>query len=104
MSNKSKKNNYLLDKKDLSQIEDLITSYHDDSSIELEISFRNIDYANYMRIIKYYIAHTNEKNITSQNMLDISIILSDKNTYRVSLFDIDNNIDNFLQTFSNKKN
>jgi len=93
--------NKILTKEQLEQIETMIKKLNKnkDQTIELEVSFKSIDYANYMRIIEYYIDNISGDKISSVNSLDVSITLADNNTYRVSISD-ENEIESFLQKFS----
>ena len=89
--------NNILSDEDFSKIEHMVKNQN--KSSEFEVSFRNINYSNYVRIIEYYIDVTDKNNLSSSNSLDISVILSDGNTYRTSFFGSDY-IENFLQKFS----
>lgn len=93
----------IFNKDDIAKINKMIKDFKKDKTIELEISFRNINYSNYMRIIQHYVEIAEESDISSQNSLDISIILDDKNNYRASLLDSDE-IDIFIQKFSRATN
>ena len=86
----------------LFQIEKMIEKFNKNKNIELEVSFKKITYLNYVRISKIYINATDEQNISSHDSLDISIILPDKNTYRISILDADL-IQEFIQNFSKTK-
>ena len=98
MANKIKQSdNYdIYQKEEITRITDMIKNFKKDKNIELEISFRNINYSNYMRITGYYVDLVDEKDISAQNSLDISITLQDGNTYRVSILDADK-INLFIQ-------
>jgi SAM-dependent methyltransferase len=102
MANKIKQTNIfdnILTDDEYTKIESMIKKFHKTNDMELEVSFRNVDYPSYMRISQYLIDNVDEKNISAQNSLDISIILVDGNTYRVSIYENDD-IDLFIQKFS----
>lgn len=81
---------------DNTRIKQFIDIFKTNKTYELEVAFKNIDYPNYMRIIDYYIK--TEKDITESTSLDISIMLPENNTYRISLLD-DDLYNKFLQTY-----
>ena len=87
------------DPSNISKIDVMIKDFKKDKNVELEVSYKGINYSNYMRIIEYYVDLTDEKNISSQNSLDISIMLHDGNNYRVSIMNSDK-IDEFIQKYS----
>jgi len=91
--------NKLLSSDEYAQIESMIDKFKKDKHIELEVSFRNINYSNYMRISEHYVNVTPEDKISAIQSLDISIMLPDDNTYRVSLMDSDL-IENFTAKFA----
>ena len=101
MTNKTKQaNNYdILNEEEMSKIEKMINKLKKNSEIELEVSFRNINYPTYMRVIQHYINMTTDENITSVNSLDISILMPDGNTYRVGIMD-EAEIDTFTKKYS----
>ncbi|BCS83173.1 putative mRNA-capping enzyme [Cotonvirus japonicus] len=102
MATKIKKNNnntIIFDNDTINQINVMLKDFSTNKDLEFEISFRNIDYPNYMRICEHYIDVTDRSDIESTNSLDINVTLTDLNTYRVSLYDSDD-IDNFIQKFS----
>lgn len=82
-----------------SNIEQMVNTFKKSKNQELEVSFRNVNYSNYMRIIEHYIDMVPEDKITSTDSLDISIMLTDGNTYRVSLFDKDL-VENFIKKYT----
>jgi len=77
--------NTILTEDNKSQINEMINSSKKDASQELEVSFRGINYADYIKIVEKYVNNVNENDISGTESLDISIMLSNKNTYRVSL-------------------
>lgn len=89
----------ILTNEDLNKIKDIIKKFVKDENMELEVSFKNINYANYMRISEIYVNMVPEENISSLDSLDISIMLEDGNTYRVSILN-DNKIQDFIEQFS----
>ena len=91
-----------LTEEEYKQIESMLKEFKKDKDIELEVSFRNVDYANFMRISTHYVDIVDEKNISNSNSLDISIMLKDGNTYRVSIMDADK-INSFIQNFMKSK-
>jgi len=105
MTNKSNQVNIydILGKDNIASIEKMINGFKKGSGVELEVSYRNIDYPTYMRVIQHYIDVTTEDGITSQNSLDISVSLPEKNTYRVSIVD-EEEIDAFTKRYSGSKN
>ena len=90
-------------KDEISRMDGMVQKFKKDKNMELEVSFRNINYSNYMRITEYYIDVTDEKNIISQNSLDISILLENGNIYRVSILNSDI-IDTFIQKYLRSNN
>lgn len=102
-NNKTNIFNNVLGKEENKQIEIMITEFNKNKNAELEVSFKNIDYSNFMRILDHYINFVNETEIETMNSLDISIILTDGNTYRVSILDSDE-INKFIQNFTKSKN
>lgn len=90
-------NNILTDE-NYAKIENMIRRFNKDKNLEFEVSFRNINYANYMRISEEYVNMVNEEDISSQDSLDISIMLTDGNTYRISILD-NKKIEKFIQRF-----
>src|SRR5437870_549140 len=105
MANKIKHTDFLdniLTEEEINQIQTMLKNFRSGKDIELEVSFRNISYSNYMRIIEKYVDMVNEDDISEQTSLDISIVLPDGNTYRISLLD-DTQITSFLQRFTKSK-
>lgn len=96
------KNMLDLSEKDLDTIKNIIKSYVSDKLTELEISFRNIQYPEYVRLVEKYIDLSNENAITSSVTLDINIEQPDKNVYRISLIG-DEIITDFVRRFANAK-
>ena len=84
---------------DKNEIKKMLNDYAKGTNLEFEVSFKNINYPNYMRISEYYVNATDKDNINTSNSLDISIVFSDKNVYRVSLLD-ENEIENFLTRYA----
>lgn len=89
----------ILTKKDFSHIEKMIDNFKKDKSLELEVSFRNVNYSNYMRIIEHFVNVVDENNISSEDSLDISVILPEGNNYRTSLIS-NEQINDFFQKYS----
>lgn len=79
-------------------IEQMIVVNKEDELQELEVSFKKINYPNYLRIVEHYINNIDEKNISSFNSLDIIVTLTSGNNYRVSLMD-EILIDSFINTY-----
>lgn len=77
----------ILSSEHYAQIEEMLSNFKKDKNLEFEVSFKNISYITYINICKQYINLTD--NITSQTSLDASIILENRNTYRVSFLDED---------------
>lgn len=103
---KTKNNNDLLNfmrkiltKEELDQIDNMIKIFKKNKDMELEVSFRNINYPTYIRVSEYYVNLTDEKDISSSDSLDISIILENGNTYRTSILG-QVHIENFLKKFT----
>lgn len=110
MANKIKKTNILddfltnilddfLTNEQFDQIDNMVKEFKKDKSFELEVSFKGINYPDYMRIIEYYVDLVDEDKINSSDYLDISINLSNGNTYRISMFDT-SEIENFLKKYA----
>lgn len=85
----------------IKKIEDMLNNFKKRKSMEFEISFREIYYQDYIRIIEKYVDITKEENISSVDSLDISIILENGNVYRVSILD-PKIADSFIKNFSDK--
>jgi len=105
MSNKIKQPNIfdnILNNEQYAQIENMLNEFKKSKDMEFEVSFRNISYADYIRISEHYVNIISEDDIVAHNSLDISIILSDGNTYRVSISGT-NQIEDFIQSYSNEK-
>ena len=79
-------------------ISKMIDLHNKDKQYELEISFRNLSYVNYLRIIEYYINLVDENKITTVDSLDINILLDDGNTYRISMHD-QTDIETFIKKY-----
>ncbi|AEQ33424.1 mRNA cap guanine-N7 methyltransferase [Megavirus chiliensis] len=84
----------------ISRIDNMINYFKKNKNIEFEISFRKINYTDYIRISEHYVNLSNDINHTVS--LDISMIYSDGNVYRVSLLN-DEKINNFLSKYSKLK-
>ncbi len=91
----------ILSENDLKYIDDMINTFKKNKNLELEVSFKGTNYVNYLRMIEHYVDITDKNKITSAESLDISIILSDGNSYRISMFDGDDR-EKFVQTFQNQ--
>ncbi len=105
MSNKTKHRNIfddILTDEQYAKIEEMTKKYQKTTDTELEVSFKNINYSTHMRISEYLVNNTNEKDISAQSSLDISIIMVGGNTYRVSILD-NENIEEFIQKFSRSR-
>lgn len=76
------------------QIEEMISSMGKNK--EFEVSFRNISYPDYIRIVEYYV---NQIDYSSTDSLDIIINLVDGNNYRASLLNMDM-INDFINKYS----
>lgn len=92
----------VLSKEENKQIETMISEFKKNKNAELEVSFKKTDYSNFMRILEHYVNFVNKSQIETSNSLDISIILTDGNTYRVSILDSDE-INSFVQKFTKSK-
>lgn len=91
----------ILNDEDYIKINEMIKIFEKNKNIEFEISFRNVNYVNYIRTIEHYVKNTSKKNIFQSDVLDINLGLPEKKIYRITLKD-DNDIQNFIQTFSKK--
>jgi SAM-dependent methyltransferase len=89
----------ILEDEQIKKIKDMLNNFKKYENMEFEISFRKISYQNFMRISEKYIDLTDEKNISSMDSLDILIILSNNNTYRISILD-QKMIESFIHKFS----
>lgn len=94
--------NKILNDDDYSIIETMIKDFKSSSDRELEVSFLNINYSNYMRISEYYVNAVDEDKISAQDSLDILITLADQNVYRISILNPDK-IDAFIQNYSTSR-
>lgn len=99
MANKNNMLGGILTDEEYAKIEIMLNNYKKAKDLELEVSFRNINYSTFMRVRDYLVDKTDENNISGQTSLDVSVTLSDGNNYRVSIIDSDN-IESFLQKFS----
>ncbi len=88
---------------DQQEIENMMDDYANKTDLELEISFYQISYVEYMRIIDYYINIVDPKNITASNTLDASITLESGTRYRVAINDPEN-YDIFINKYSTVSN
>jgi len=101
--NKSGDNSFFqseLPSEQITKIDEIIGVFVSDSTQELEISFKNINYSNYVRIMNHYVETTEEKNISGYTSLDINIVLKGGNNLRVTLLG-EEEISNFINTHSN---
>ncbi|CAH6420075.1 mRNA capping enzyme [uncultured virus] len=96
------KPNSMLTDNQLTQIKAMIAKHASQPNLELEVSFRNLSYESFMRVSEYYVNITDDDKITAQVMLDISMELPDRNTYRVSLMDQED-INVFVQRFEQSR-
>ncbi|AKI79152.1 putative mRNA-capping enzyme [Acanthamoeba polyphaga mimivirus] len=102
MGTKLKKSNNditIFSENEYNEIVEMLRDYSNGDNLEFEVSFKNINYPNFMRITEHYINITPENKIESNNYLDISLIFPDKNVYRVSLFNQEQ-IGEFITKFS----
>ncbi|XWV26242.1 mRNA-capping enzyme [Tupanvirus soda lake] len=105
MANKIKEQNIfddVLTDEQYTNIDTMIKDFKKSKDMELEVSFRNISYASYMRISEHLANIVDENDISAQDSLDISIMLADNNTYRVSILDV-GEIEKFIQRFSRSR-
>ncbi|AGC01974.1 mRNA-capping enzyme [Acanthamoeba polyphaga moumouvirus] len=98
--NKSENIRDILGSDNVSRVEEMINNFRKNRNTEFEISVRKINYSNYIRISEYYV--NTSSDIQQVTSLDISIILEDGNTYRVSFLN-ENLINDFLSKYSNMK-
>lgn len=91
----------VLTEEEFIKIKNMVNDFTKKKSMELEVSFRDVNYANYMRIKDYYVDNVDENDIEASDSLDVSVTLDNGNTYRVSIYDVDN-INDFIRTFANK--
>lgn len=106
MSNKKNAINYMdniLKEDEYNSIENMLNLFKKDKEIELEVSFRGVNYGNYMRILEHYANMVDDKNITVTESLDVSIVLPDGNTYRTSILNNDK-IDEFTKKYVKANN
>lgn len=99
MANKNNTMDNLLTDDEYSRINGMVKNFKESDRLELEVSFKHIDYTNFMRISEHYVNLVNEANISTQDSLDISIMLPNGDTYRVSIINTDK-IDQFIQKFT----
>lgn len=79
--------NDILNNEELVQLENLISVYSENKQTELEVSFFNVNYPEYVRILEKYISETPEDQINCYRRLDINILLTNKRNYRISVTD-----------------
>ena len=89
-----------LSSEEITQVDKICENFASDTTQELEISFKNINYPNYVRIMRYYADVTDEKDISGETSLDIVLVLAGGNNMRVTLIG-DEKISNFIGTYSN---
>ena len=77
--------NTILTPDNKTKIDEMVKKSKKDKSLELEVAFRDISYANYIKIVEKYVNDSKEGSISQSETLDIIVVLQDKNTYRVSL-------------------
>ena len=53
------------------QIDEMVDIRKKDNTQELEVSFRKINYPDYIRIVEYYVNNIDENKITTKDSLDI---------------------------------
>lgn len=105
MSKKNTKKSHLsslLSKDESSKLEEMLTTRSKSPSAEFEVSYHNINYSNYMRIVEHFINETPEDKISSSEMLDVTIQLPGEDTLRVSFLDHDD-ITAFLKKFERSR-
>ncbi len=64
----------ILTDEELGQIENMIQVFRKNKEIEFEVSFRNINYPNYLRIVEHYVNLVDEDDISSIDALDVSLL------------------------------
>lgn len=84
----------------ITRINEIIDIFVSDSTQELEVSFKNINYSNYVRIMRYYADTTDESMISGYTSLDINLVMKGGNTLRVTLSD-ETELSKFISTYSN---
>lgn len=93
-------NQYMnLNENDMQQLKSMVKSHNKNPLIELETSIKNATADKFYKFIKYIINMTDD--ITTEKSLDISLLLTDGNTYRISIIDnqlIDKFISNFIKS------
>lgn len=101
INNNNKFFDQILSREQSTKLKEMFKRFKENKKMEFEVSFRDIDYSNYMRIVEHYVDITDEKNISSEDSLDISVTLADKSLsrYRVRLLD-KTGIDDFVSKFS----
>ncbi|MEM0354101.1 MAG: methyltransferase domain-containing protein [Thermoplasmata archaeon] len=84
MDNKKSSLLKYFDDEQMSQLKKMIVEFGKDEKYELEASFMNVGYSNYVRILNHYINWTDEKKIRELTSFDISIQLENSIVFRVS--------------------
>lgn len=90
--------NDLLTNEESNNLNSMITDFKKNKDLELEISFPNISYVDFIRISEHYINIVPEENISQESTLDAIIILDNGSNYRVSIDS--SKIDSFISKFS----
>ena len=80
----------------IKDIDNLIKKFRQSPRLELEIAFRGINSADYLRISENYVNRVSVDQIVGLEELDINLALSDGRIYRITLSDPDE-IEKFLE-------
>lgn len=89
----------ILKQDEIKAIQEIVALHTTQRDVELEASFLNVSYVDYMRIVEYYVANTNPETIASTDSLDINVGFPEQDTFRCSLFDTEK-ISAFVDTAS----
>lgn len=81
------------------KLKNMVNIFDKNKNLELEVSFKDINYATFMRVSEYLVNITDKDSISSHDTLDINVILVNGNNYRISLLG-DENINAFLKRYA----
>lgn len=75
--------NHIISESEKKEISQMVKTFNSTQNMELEVSFKNIDYTNFMRISEHYVEAVDTDNISGSDVLDVSVQMADGNIYRV---------------------
>src|ERR1700747_417749 len=97
-STKTANNDNIFIESEIKQINELIDTYNKTKNMELEVGFKNINYAIYMHLLETLTTNFSEKDITTSITLDVIITTIDNDVFRFTLTDTDY-INEFISSY-----